>query len=652
MQNLYSDDDSIFVSIASYRDPELQHTLQDIFKKAKRPENIFIGICHQYNMQDDSDARLFQIPFPRPNQLRIENIHHLESKGVGWARSQIQKLWQGEKWFLTIDSHMRFEENWDETCVISCKDLIDKGHKPLLTTAVCGYEIGQELRGHTPNSRVFFSHEGVARTTGGYALNLSAPIHHALFSAGFSFTLSDVRNIPYDPFIFFLGEEITTAIRLWTSGYDLFVPHRIIIFHLYNPIGVGQQDRALVWDDNPAINKRDAISKERVLHITGTKISSNPEALQDIEKYSHGNVRTLRDYERFSGLDFRNRKIREHSKQGLFEEWQEVSNIEKVKNIFAKSTNNSQVKPYFDAIKQHLQNISSILEIQCGNRDEIANNQLISDKNLRYIGVNISEEIIRDNCKYFAGEENKTFITLDASNEFIPKADLVVCLDVAPYLPIANIWSLLENIRDSESEYFIFDSYDEKINDLEINSDNSQKRSINLSQAPFYFPEPILKISGDEDHHFISLYKISDIAFFMDWHRDKMSKLRREIFDKMEVSFAILKSAFSEIADGEKLLQEMMLRITADIINDGGESYRNHSSYQEILNHEMIKDHADKIFLFSCGSWATEIEKLSIAQALNNEVDDIIIRWVRIISKDYIKWKLGLSPFIVWDKGR
>ena len=42
----YTEKDTIFVQIASFRDPELQYTLQDLFKKAKRPENIFIGICH------------------------------------------------------------------------------------------------------------------------------------------------------------------------------------------------------------------------------------------------------------------------------------------------------------------------------------------------------------------------------------------------------------------------------------------------------------------------------------------------------------------------------------------------------------------------------------------------------------------------------
>ncbi len=90
MQNLCTEEDTIFVQIASYRDPELQHTLQDLFKKAKRPENIFVRICHQYDMKDGGDKRLFEIPFPKPDQLRIDDVDYRETKGCCWARNRTQ----------------------------------------------------------------------------------------------------------------------------------------------------------------------------------------------------------------------------------------------------------------------------------------------------------------------------------------------------------------------------------------------------------------------------------------------------------------------------------------------------------------------------------------------------------------------------------
>ncbi|KAK3251917.1 hypothetical protein CYMTET_38765 [Cymbomonas tetramitiformis] len=38
----------IFVSIASYRDPEALHTIRDLFDKADHPERIFVGVVWQY----------------------------------------------------------------------------------------------------------------------------------------------------------------------------------------------------------------------------------------------------------------------------------------------------------------------------------------------------------------------------------------------------------------------------------------------------------------------------------------------------------------------------------------------------------------------------------------------------------------------------
>ena len=37
----------------------------------------------------------------------------------------VQKLWKGEKWTLMIDSHMRFEKDWDGILVNAIKNNLD-----------------------------------------------------------------------------------------------------------------------------------------------------------------------------------------------------------------------------------------------------------------------------------------------------------------------------------------------------------------------------------------------------------------------------------------------------------------------------------------------------------------------------------------------
>ena len=55
---------TIFVQIASYRDPELVPTIKDCIAKAKHPERLTFGVCWQ-NSPDEADVEdflsLFQI---------------------------------------------------------------------------------------------------------------------------------------------------------------------------------------------------------------------------------------------------------------------------------------------------------------------------------------------------------------------------------------------------------------------------------------------------------------------------------------------------------------------------------------------------------------------------------------------------------------
>ena len=331
----YTKDDTIFVQIASYRDPELQWTLKDLFEKAKRPENIFVGICHQYDMKGDEDKHLFEIPFSHPKQLRIDEVDYRESQGCCWARNRVQKLWKGEKWTLMIDSHMRFEKDWDEILVkrlkgtekenilISqfCGDTLSNSDK---TNYVCQPNFNQEH--FDKNSMILF----------GFGVNINdekKPI--AMVSARFIFALSKIISIIYDKYLYFFGEEIDLTVRFWTSGWNIMTDSRIIAHHKR----VAKMSN-MNQNDNKNVNKKDYISYSRVKHLLNTKKTNDPEVLENIKEYGLGDKRTLRDYERFSGVDFRRKITREHTKQGIFENWQEVSKISDVKNIFNNKYNN------------------------------------------------------------------------------------------------------------------------------------------------------------------------------------------------------------------------------------------------------------------------------------------------------------------------
>ena len=125
----------IFVQIASYRDTECQHTVKNLFERAAHPERVFVGICWQYDPEEDSTC--FEVAPPRPDNVRISAYHWNESRGVCWARHEAQKLYKNEDYVLMIDSHIRFVESWDTLLI---KELADcDAKKPLISCHPASY---------------------------------------------------------------------------------------------------------------------------------------------------------------------------------------------------------------------------------------------------------------------------------------------------------------------------------------------------------------------------------------------------------------------------------------------------------------------------------------------------------------------------------
>ena len=128
----------IFVQIASYRDPQLIPTIKSMLENAKKPKNVVIGICRQYHPEDGFDNL---DEFKGDKRFRVVDVLYTESKGVCWARNQVQQLYKGEEYTLQIDSHMRFEKDWDDTLIKMIKQLQKKGfEKPLLTGYVSSFD--------------------------------------------------------------------------------------------------------------------------------------------------------------------------------------------------------------------------------------------------------------------------------------------------------------------------------------------------------------------------------------------------------------------------------------------------------------------------------------------------------------------------------
>ena len=87
------DNKTIFVQIASYRDPELLHTIKDALDKASNPDRLVFGICWQHSTEDAWDSLEQYQNDPR---FRILDVNYKEAQGACWARNQIQQLYKSK----------------------------------------------------------------------------------------------------------------------------------------------------------------------------------------------------------------------------------------------------------------------------------------------------------------------------------------------------------------------------------------------------------------------------------------------------------------------------------------------------------------------------------------------------------------------------
>jgi len=116
----------IFIQIAAYRDPQLIPTIESLIDNAKYPDNLTFGICNQYHPEDT-----FQnlTNYKNDDRFRVIDVLYTDAKGACWARNQIQSLYDNEEYTFQLDSHMRFEKNWDETLINEIKLLQNKGYE-------------------------------------------------------------------------------------------------------------------------------------------------------------------------------------------------------------------------------------------------------------------------------------------------------------------------------------------------------------------------------------------------------------------------------------------------------------------------------------------------------------------------------------------
>jgi len=347
------EDDSIYLAISTYRDDECPYTLQNAVSRAKHPERLFVGILQQNCVKDcwggtgwaetrrwvkvDADPDC-AAQFCRNNEdycnsnLRIIRLEEIQAYGPMFGRFLNGRLYRGENFYVQIDSHMQFRENWDV-------DLIDQIRRTASypKSIISNYPPSGDAKDQrpwkrkekepTPSGMCEVKFEQLRKLwTIRFKQNhrvvpkekRDTPQLSAFLAAGFFAAHgSIVSKVPFDPFLpyIFMGEEIALAVRFWTNGYDMYAPAEDVVRHHY-----GRFDGTKFWETvNRVSFPRGSNMHNRLTDLVAPRFSKllhwdqpfdgSPDSIfTRFEEFDVGKERSVEEFLTLTNLDVQNRK--------------------------------------------------------------------------------------------------------------------------------------------------------------------------------------------------------------------------------------------------------------------------------------------------------------------------------------------------------
>ena len=294
--------DTIFIQLASYRDQQLIFTIENCIEKADNPDKLIFSIHHQYNTEDLFHKDIDK--YRNDSRFRIIDNLYSNSKGACWARSITEKQLKDETFSLQVDSHTRFVQSWDSILLeyydkINDDKAIITGYPPFFEPKDPEEKWGNFvcLNNVVDFNQVSHQKPKVLTTDKDFINGLH-------INAGFIFAKSDlIRKVPYDPELYFMGEEFNLTIRYFTNGYNFYHINKKICYHFY-----GKRDGAKRhWDDNPNWGVIQNSSYQRLKQLMDGK---------DLGIYSLGGERSVDEFIKFTGIDIINKVISPKTKNG------------------------------------------------------------------------------------------------------------------------------------------------------------------------------------------------------------------------------------------------------------------------------------------------------------------------------------------------
>ena len=359
-------DNSIFLSIASYRDRlgleakgayraadgvgMCAGSVLGAFRYAAHPERLFVGIVDQ-RCRSDCRTGVFSGGVEEPTavpdrdcvrevcghsetkkycasgQVRFSSLSEADAMGPMAARYIASQLWRGEQYYVQIDAHSVWGDNWDDRMIamVQAAPATIPG-KAVITAYPPSARMGDRVRSfqRAPGSRMCASmftdpsggEGGIVRIQASNRFERSppaAPKFAPFVAAGFFVAPATfLKDVPFDPYLpwVFMGEELLLTARLFAAGYDIFSPTTDVIGHQYTVPGVPRFWETLgrVYHAPGCHNQLQPYVLARIKHVIGYPEQATGKVvpgslLWDMERYGLAKDRPLQEYLDMVGID-------------------------------------------------------------------------------------------------------------------------------------------------------------------------------------------------------------------------------------------------------------------------------------------------------------------------------------------------------------
>lgn len=295
--------DKIFVSIAAYRDPDLINTVKSFYDNAKYKDLLFFSL-----VSHEEKNNIFDFSFLPKNQYSYQKIDYRLAEGVCSGRHLANSLLSEKyKYFMQTDSHSRVIKDWDEFVINYYNKCKVKWGEDFLFTKypqhfTFDWDNGDYLAKITevdtlhkiapiwdePESLYLLQWENVRD------LEFGDLVYG--FAANCTFGSSKAMlKIPYDPYLYFHGEEITLGVRAYVNQVPLVSPP---INFLYTNYDRENGRRNFHWEDDEEWHIKDKYSRHRIDQLFHC---------EDLGIYGINNIELYNKLQSESGLNFQDR---------------------------------------------------------------------------------------------------------------------------------------------------------------------------------------------------------------------------------------------------------------------------------------------------------------------------------------------------------